>query len=691
MRPWRIGTSPGTRVAFCCSGMPTGSRRPLELARPPCASSGTDSRSARPSSIRVSTAFGRSSTPRSCFLPVADLVRFFDFTAVFAICLDLLPHRVVGTSAGVVAPRDDPAPAGHRPHPIRVRSGLGAGGTVIHAMRLLPTWLRGYDRAWLPVDVMAGLTVWALMVPQALAYAGIAGVPVQNGLYVLPLAVVGYALLGSSRHLYVGPSATVATLSASTVALVATASTGSAGYIALTTALTLLVGVIYVVGGLARMGFVSRFFARPVLDGFILGLGLYIAIGQLPNVVGIAKPAGDTFAVFVRTVTDVGSWEWSTVAVGGIALVALFGLARFAPKLPGVILVVVVAVVATKVLDLNADGVAIVGDVPTGFAFVGLSSVSVSDLVDILPGALAIVIVGLAQSLAIAKSYAAKHHENVDANREMLGYGAANLGAGVLQGFTVTGGPSASATAERVGAKSPPVAFLVSALMTLLTILLIAGWFADLPEAVLGAIVIWAVSGMIDAGKLTQYWRAHSLEFWAALGALLGVILIDILPGVAIGVALSFVLLIHAIDHPHIASLGRRPGGSRYTDLEDDEGAIPIPGVLIHRFEAELIFANADIFQDDLLARIRAADAPPRTVVLDFEAVSQLDVTGAQTLRSVHDTLEVRGIRLIIARAKSTVRASMRRNGITDLLGEDNVAPTVDGALDAIDAVTTTA
>ena len=225
-----------------------------------------------------------------------------------------------------------------------------------------------------------------------------------------------------------------------------------------------------------------------------------------------------------------------------------------------------------------------------------------------LPGALAIVIVGLAQSLAIAKSYATKYHDAVDANREMLGYGAANIGAGVLQGYTVTGGPSASATAERVGAKSP-VAFLVTALMALLTILFIAGWFADLPEAILGAIVIWAVSGMIDFGRVTQYWRAQSLEFWAALGALLGVILIDILPGVAIGVALSFILLIHTIDHPHIAVLGRSSDGSRFVDLEDDPDATPIPGVLIHRFEAELIFANADLFQDDVLARVHAARA----------------------------------------------------------------------------------
>ena len=549
-------------------------------------------------------------------------------------------------------------------------------------MRLLPAWLRSYDRAWLPVDVMAGLTVWALMVPQALAYAGIAGVPVQNGLYVMPLAVVGYLLLGSSRHLYVGPSATVATLSASTVALVATASTGSADYIALTVALTLMVGVIYIAGGLARMGFVSRFFARPVLEGFIVGLGLYIAIGQVPKVVGIAKPSGDTLAVLAKTIGDVGKWEGTTVAVGLVALAALFAFARFAPKLPGVIIVVALAIVASDALDLQHHGVAIVGDVPTGFHFASLSSVSTNDLVKMLPGALAIVIVGLAQALAIAKSYAAKYHYAVDANREMLGYGAANLGAGALQGYTVTGGLSASGAAERSGAKSP-AAFLVSALMALLTILFLAGLFADLPEPVLGAVVIWAVSGMIKPGRVTQYRRARSLEFWAALGALLGVILIDILPGVAIGVALSFILLIHTIGHPHIAVLGRSRDGARFRDLEDDPEATPIPGVLIHRFEAELIFANADLFQDDLLARVHAAEPTPGAVVLDFEAVSQVDVTGEEALRSVHDTLDALGIRLFVARAKSRVRDALRRGGTLDVLGEDSLVPSVDSAIEA--------
>ena len=318
---------------------------------------------------------------------------------------------------------------------------------------------------------------------------------------------------------------------------------------------------------------------------------------------------------------------------------------------------------------------------PTGFEFVSLSSISGSDLIDMLPGALAIVIVGLAQSLAIAKSYATKHHENVDANREMLGYGAANLGAGALQGFTVTGGPSASATAERVGAKSP-VAFLVSALMTVLTILFLAGWFTDLPEAVLGAIVIWAVSGMIDPGKLTQYWRARSLEFWAAVGALLGVVAIDILPGVAIGVALSFILLIHTIDHPHIAVLGRSRDGARFADLEDDAGTTH------SRRPDPPLRSGADLRQRRPVpgrpARTRSrSGSATDTVVLDFAGVSHVDVTGGEALRSVYDTLAPIGTRLIIAHATSSVRGELRRQGIADVVGEDNFARTVARALDA--------
>jgi sulfate permease, SulP family len=252
------------------------------------------------------------------------------------------------------------------------------GDAMTGIRRIAPIfgWLPHYDRRWLLADTIAGLTVWALVVPEAMAYAGIAGVPVQYGLYTVPLALAGYIVFGSSRRLFVGPSATVATISATAVATVAVANAPQAEFVALTASLALLVGAIYIVLGLFRMGFIARFFARPVLAGFIIGLGIFIAVGQVPKLVGIDKPAGDTVAVFVSTLAHVADWQWTTVAVGVAALVALFALSRFAPKAPGALAVVVLAMIAAKIFDLGSHGVALVGDVPTGFSFTSWSGVS---------------------------------------------------------------------------------------------------------------------------------------------------------------------------------------------------------------------------------------------------------------------------------------------------------------------------
>ena len=491
-------------------------------------------------------------------------------------------------------------------------------------------WLPGYDRHLLSQDGLAGLTVWALIVPESIAYAAIAGVPPQYGLYSVPLALIGYIVFGSCPQLFVGPSATVASISAVAVAAAATSATTADQAIALTAVLALMVGVIYVLLGIARMGWVARFFAKPVLDGFIIGLGLYIAVGQLPKLVGISKPSGDTVKVFVDTVRDVGSWQWWTVAVGVISLGALFALARFVPKAPGALIVVVLAILAVKGFDLKDDGVAVVGSIPTGFDFVSWSGITWGELWALVPGAIAIVIVGFAQSVAIAKAYSAKGGYKVDASQEMIGYGAANIGAGALQGYTVTGSLSKSAAAEEAGGKSP-VLLAVTSVAVLLTILFLAGLFEDLPEATLAAIVIHAVSGMIDFTKLTQLWRVHRDEFVLAAGALLGVILIGIFAGVVIGVVLSLGLLIHRLDHPHIAILGRDRTGTAFVDVAEHADAIAIPGLLIHRFEAPLVFANAEVFTDDVLAAVAAADPAPRAVILDFAAVPDVDSTGRRS------------------------------------------------------------
>ena len=544
------------------------------------------------------------------------------------------------------------------------------------------TWLPRYDRSWLPVDILAGLTVWALVVPESLAYAGIAGVPVQYGLYAVPLGVLGYLVFGSSRQLFVGPSATVASISAVAVGAVLGSASG-ANVIVLTAVLSLLVGVLYVIGGLIRLGFVARFFAKPVLDGFIVGLGIYIAVGQLHKLVGIPSPSGDTVEVFVRDIVAFPTWQPWTVAVGFLSLAALFAMARFTPRVPGALVVVVLFILATKAFDLTAHGVAVVGTVPTGFSFAPWDTVTLDDIVGLVPGAIAVVIVGFAQSVAIAKAYAANYGYRIDASQEMIGYGAANLGAGLLQGITVTGSLSKSAAADEAGGKSP-VLLAVVAVLVLLTVLLLAGLFADLPEAVLAAVVIHAVSGMMRPTELVRLRRANQPEFWLAFGALLGVIVIGILAGIVIGVGLSFILLIRQLDHPHVGILGRDQERGQFRDLATHPHFEAVPGALLYRFEAPLIFANAEIFTDDVLERIKeAGDQRPTTVILDMETIAEVDTTGADALQVLHDTLATHGTRLSFARTTASVRDVLRRNGVIAVIGEENLYPSLADAVAA--------
>ena len=557
-------------------------------------------------------------------------------------------------------------------------SASAADATAAGLSRFVPiaAWLPRYDRSWLRWDVVAGLTVWAIVVPESIAYAVIAGVPVEYGLYAVPLALLGYVVFGGCRQLFVGLSATVASVSAVALGDAAGSSPSASQAVVLSAALALMVGVIYVLLGLARMGFVARFFAKPVLDGFIVGLGLFIAVGQLPHLVGIEKPEGNTVHIFVTTLRDIGSWEWTTVAVGILSLAALFAFARFAPKAPGALIVVAASIIAVRAFDLTSHGVQIVGEVPTGFHFASWSEISWDQLRDLLPGALAVILVGFAQSIATAKAYGAKNGYRVDANQELIGYGAANIGAGVLQGFTVTGSLSKSAAAEEAGGKSPVLLAITSAL-TVVTILFLAGLFRNLAEATLAAVVIHAVSGMIDFPKLARLWRTHRDEFVLAAGALLGVIVFDILPGVVIGVALSFALLIRRLDHPYVALLGRSRDGTRFEDLTAHEDATAVPGALIYRFESPLVFANAEIFSDGVLGAVAEADPAPEAVILDFESVPDIDSTGDDALIELQGTLQDQHIRLLVVRAMSDVRELMSRDGAMDAIGADNVYPTV--------------
>lgn len=344
---------------------------------------------------------------------------------------------------------------------------------------------------------------------------------------------------------------------------------------------------------------------------------------------------------------------------------------------------VALSLAAVPLLDLTSHGVEVVGKVPTGFNFVSVSGVSWTDLISLVPGALAIVVVGFAQSVAIAQSYSLEHHYKIDPNQEMIAYGVANLGAGALQGYTVTGSLSKSAAAQ--GARSrTPITSVVTALLVLLTVIFLAGLFENLPEAVLGAVVIEAVSGMIKYDKIHALYRARTVELWAALGTLTGVLFIDILPGVIIGVALSFGLLIHALDNPRVSRLGLSSDGSGYLDADVNEGTTSVPEVVIARFESPLVFTNAELFKSEMLRLVHEAAPPPQALVIDFQSVTQLDLTGADALLQLHETLTGEDVRLVLARPDSTVRGAMERADVLETIKTDDMFPTVRAAVEAV-------
>jgi sulfate permease, SulP family len=557
-----------------------------------------------------------------------------------------------------------------------VGSGQGTGDRSLMSFGP-PAWLSGYRRPWLTRDAVAGLTLWALVVPEAMAYASIAGVPPQFGLYAVPLAVLAYAWLGSSTRLFVGPSSTVCALTATVVAPLAAA--GGDDYVLMTAVLSLIVGVVFIALGLLRMGFLSRLFAEPVLDGFIVGLGLYIAVGQVPKLAGLEKPEGNSVQQVGRLLSEIGSWNLASVALGAAALAALFLLHRLAPKVPAALVVVVVSLALVPLLSLEDRGVAVVGEIPAGFAFVSWSGLTLDHVIALVPGALTVVIVGFAESLAVVKAYAAKDGTQVDANRELLAYGAASIGSGVLQGFPPAGSLSKSAAAETSGAKSP-LAFVTAGALVVLTILLLTGVFATLPEPVLGAIVIHAVAGMIQPRSIWRLRQIRVPDFWLALSAFLGVVLIDVTAGIVIGLVLSLVLLLQRLGQPHVALLGQHPErGFVDTDVYPD--AVPLVGTLVMRIDGPLVFANVDPVLDELRRAIREADPRPDLVILDFEATYEIDVTAATALARNLQDLAASGVEVRFAAVHASVREYAGRLSLDPLAGLDDPYPSVADAL----------
>ena len=437
-------------------------------------------------------------------------------------------------------------------------------------MRLpLFTWLGGYDRRWLTGDLVAGLTVWAVLVPEALAYASIAGVSPVVGLYAAPGALLLYAAFGSSRHLVVGPMAATAALSAAAVGDLAAA--GSDEFLQLTITLGLTVGILALVAGLLRLGFLASFISEPVLKGFIIGLALTIIIGQVPKLLGVPKEEGDFFEQLWGVLGELGSTSGLTLLVGLASLVLVVGLKEAAPVVPGSLVAVLGGIVAVALFDLDQHGVAIVGQIESGLPDVGLPDVEASRYLDVAPAAIGVMLVAFAEGLAAAKTYAARNHYEIDANRELIGLGTANLASGFSSGMVVNGSLSKTAVNASAGARSQ-LSGLVVAALTVVTLLFLTGLFEELPEATLAAIVIAALIELVDVRALVALYRFHVRgagralavaarpDFVAALAAMLGVLIFDTLPGLFIGIGVSLLLLLYRASRPRVAVLGRVRG-----------------------------------------------------------------------------------------------------------------------------------
>ena len=547
--------------------------------------------------------------------------------------------------------------------------------------------LRNYQRDWVRGDVVAGLTVWAVLVPSALAYATIAGVSPVVGLYAAPAALILYAALGSSRQLITGPSAAVAALSA---AVVGNAVAGSGDqFVTTTAALAICVGLAALIAGVLRLGFLASFISEPVLKGFIVGLSLTILAGQVPRLFGIEPGTGDFFERAWDFLINIDQTDGLTLLVGVGSLAVLFGLPRVAPAIPGTLAAVVLGIGAVELFDLGAHGVAIVGSIDSGLPSLALPDLSLDRFGGLTAAALGVMLVGFAESLGTAKTYAQRENREIDANRELIGLGVANLGAGISGGFAVNGSLSKTAVNSTAGGRTQLVG-LIAAGLTMLTLLFLTGYFESLPVATLAAVVIAALIDLIDFSALRDFYRVYSsrlgraygfaarADFIAAVAAMLGVMIFGTLAGLFIGVLISLLLLLYRASRPPVTELGRVPGSSgHFSDLDRHPDNRRIEGIAVLRIEGGLFFANAAPVAAEIRSAARRDDV--HAVVIDAETVPFIDVTAAQVLDQVARELQADGVRVVIARNIGQVRDVIHAAPGDSIL--DAAYPTVDEAV----------
>ena len=540
-------------------------------------------------------------------------------------------------------------------------------------------WLPAYPREWLRPDLLAAITSWGVMVPVALAYAGLAGVPPELGLVTAFTALAAYAVFGTSRHLKVTVSSTMAIMSASVVA--GLAGGDGATYVTMTAALALIVGGILVAGGIARLGFISDFLTKSVVTGFIFGLAITIIIGQLPKILGVPGLTGslpEQVAQLIGYIPDANPY---TLAVGLSALALILVLRRIDRRIPGPLIVLVIGILAATALGLEAHGVSVVGEVATGVSLPSIPLVPLTSIPYLVLGAAGIVFLAVGESVGAGRAYAVRHHDEIDPDQELVALGAANLASGIFGGFTTDASLSQTATSESAGAKSQLSSLITSGLI-LATALLLAPLFQNLPSAVLGAIVIAAVLGLMDVGEMRRYWAWRRTDFLIAVTAMVGVLLTTVLTGMVLAVALSVMFVLYKASRPYVAALGKMPSHhATFGDLTRHPDAEPVAWLVIIRLDAPLYFFNANVAKAQILAVVDARQPEPRGVLIDMAATADLDVTTADMLLGLLQDLHARSIEVLLAQVKGSVRDRLRKTGLMTELGEDRVYLSIGSAV----------
>jgi SulP family sulfate permease len=550
------------------------------------------------------------------------------------------------------------------------------------------TWLPAYDRRLLRFDLIAGVTVWGLLVPESIAYAGLAGMPAQAGLYTLLATLVAYVIFGTSRHLVVAATSAASILLATAVASVGPANASE--YAANAAAVVLFCAGLFLLAGLLRLGFIAQFLSRPVMEGFVFGLAVFVTVKQLPKIFGIPSGEGNSVQQFAHLVTNLSETNWATLAVGAGALALLFGCERLIPKVPGGLLALILGILISGALGLEQHGVAIVGTVPSGLPSVSVPTIKSADVATLMAAAAGMVLVIFSESLGAAQNFANTHGYQIDPNQELIALGAANAGSGLIGGLAGGGSLSQSAVNEGAGARSE-VSPLVAASLILVTVLFLTPLFKNLPEAVLAALIIHAVSHLWKFGQFKLYYREQRIEFWLGVATLAGVLLIDVLPGLVIGVVLMLLLVVYAASKPHVGVLGRVPGvPGAYGDVERHPDYARIPDLLVVRLEGPLFYANATLVRDRIKQLVGTSDPLPRAVVIEVSANDGLDITSAEMLEQLATSLQAAQIDVALADLRQPVVAMATRTGLLMAVGDDRIFHTVDEAVQSLTASTHT-